>query len=284
MTSRDSKPLRSVAAFYIGAIAISWACWLPVMGADLGLFDLPGTTEELLVIVGGFGPLFSALAMAGLASGRQGVLGLVGQALRWRVSLRWYAAALLLPAAIRFMVIGLHVFAGGTFPGMNDLNRWIAVPETFLMVLVVGGPLGEEFGWRGFSQPRLQASLGILKASLLIGIASSLWHLPLFLIPSTPQSHLPLALFVVRTIALAVISGWIWNRSGRGLFLVLLFHASLNTWPNTLFILEAQGTLGPYLITTILYVAWAILLVLLNQLVPAKSALRLRADELRAAA
>lgn len=284
MTARDINPVRSVAAFFVGSIAISWACWLPVIGADFGLFDLPGSTEELLVIVGGFGPLFSALAMAGRTSGRAGVVALLGQALRWRVPLRWYAAVLVVPVALRFLVISVHVLGGGSFSGPGDLERWLAVPSTFVMVLILGGPLGEEFGWRGYSQPRLQPGLGILKASLVVGLASSLWHLPLFLIPSTPQSHLPLALFILRTTALSVISGWIWNRSGRGLLLVLLFHASLNTWPNTLFILEAQNSAGPYLASTMLYLGWALLLLLLHQLTPDKSALKERRETAEAAA
>lgn len=278
MTNRDTRPIRSIAAFYVGTTVISWSCWLLAAAADHGLLNLQGGLVESLIIIGGFGPLFSALAMTGYGAGKSGLRSLVGQAVRWRVPIRWYAAALLLPAAIRFAVLGLHILKGGAFPGLTDIDRWLAVPMTFVFVLVLGGPLGEEVGWRGFSQPRLQNRLGILQSSLIIGLGSALWHLPLFLISSTPQSHLPLDLFIVRTIALSVISAWIWNRSGRSLLLVLLFHASLNTWPNTLFILEAQGALGPYLSTSILYVAWAILLILLDQLSPSRSALRPRQD------
>jgi membrane protease YdiL (CAAX protease family) len=284
MTNRDINPVHSVAAFYVGAIAISWTCWMLVVGADHGLLTLPGGLKDSLVIIGGFGPLFSALAMTGQSAGRRGLLSLLRQGLHWRVPIRWYAAALLLPVAVRFAVLGLHILKGGGFPGLTDIDRWLAVPMTFALVLILGGPLGEEVGWRGFSQPRLQNRLGILQSSLIIGVASALWHLPLFLIPATPQSHLPLALFIVRTVALSVISGWIWNRSGRSLLLVLIFHASLNTWPNTLFILEAQGTLGPYISTSILYAAWAILLILLGQLTPRRSALRPRRDTDQAAA
>ena len=284
MTKRDPAPIRSVAAFYVGAVAISWPCWLLAVGADRGLIAIPGGFVSLLVILGGFGPLFSALAMTAYESGRRGLVFLLGQAFVWRVRLRWYAAALLLPVALRFAVILLHILKGGSFPGLTDVDRWLAVPTTFAFVLLLGGPLGEEVGWRGFSQPRLQTKLGILQASIMIGLASALWHLPLFLIPSTVQSHLPVGLFIVRSVALAVISGWIWNRSGRSLLLVLLFHASLNTWPNTLFILEAQGALGPYLSTSILYSAWAILLVILGQLKPDRSAPQDRRDSGRAAA
>ena len=43
-----------------------------------------------------------------------------------------------------------------------------------------------------------------------------------------------------------------------------LFHASLNTWPNTIYILEAEGTIGPYLSTTIIYTGWALQLIILG--------------------
>lgn len=284
MTSRDPSPFRSVAAFYVGAIAISWSCWLVVVAADRGLLAVPGGPKAMLVIIGTFGPLFSALAMVTRSSGFRGVPPLLGQALRWRVDLRWYAVALLLPAIVRFAVLGVHILKGGTFPDLGDSARWLALPSTFILVLLLGGPLGEEFGWRGFSQPRLQAGLGTLPASLIIGVGSALWHLPLFLIPTTPQSHLPLALFIVRTVALSVISGWLWNRSGRGLLVILLFHASLNTWPNTLFIVEAQGTLGPYIATSILYAGWATLLVIAGQISQGKSALTMRRESTDAAA
>jgi len=156
MLSRDPFPLRSVAAFYVGAVTISWSCWLVVVGADRGLLAVPGGIKELLVIIGTFGPLFSALAIAGRAQGARGVVALLGQAFRWRVGLRWYATALLLPAVIRFAVLGVHLLKGGTLPDLGDSARWFALPATFLLVLLLGGPLGEEFGWRASS--RLQLS------------------------------------------------------------------------------------------------------------------------------
>lgn len=284
MITRDPNPIRSVASFFLGAVTISWSCWLLVIAVEHGLLAMPGGTKELLVVVGTYGPLFSALAMAAKASGRPGVQALLAQALRWKVQLRWYAAALFLPALVRFAVVAAHTFNGGNFPGMTDLDRWLAVPSTFLLVLVLGGPLGEEFGWRGYSQPRLQTGFGILGSSLIIGTASAMWHLPLFFIAATPQSHLPFALFLLRTVALSVVSGWLWNRSGRGLLLVLLFHASLNTWPDALFIVEAKGTLGPYINSTLLYVAWAVALVLLDQLSARRSVVKARREASQQAA
>jgi hypothetical protein len=70
----------------------------------------------------------------------------------------------------------------------------------------------------------------------------------------------------VRTVALSIISTWLYNGTRRSLLFVLLFHASLNTWPNTIYILQAEGAIGPYLSTTIVYAGWAIQLVILGLL------------------
>jgi membrane protease YdiL (CAAX protease family) len=256
----------SAAIFFVLAFGISWGCWGVVILADHGQLSIPPGSASLLVLLGTFGPLFSAMTMVARMGGVGGVGLLLGQALRWRVRPTWYAAALILPVILRFAVLGIHLLKGGTVPDLSDPARWLAVPATFLTVLVLGGPLAEEFGWRGYALPRLQPLTGLLAASLIIGVTSALWHLPLFLIPSTVQSHLPFALFLVRTVSLSVIFAWLYTRSGRSLLLVLLFHASLNTWPNTLFILEQQGIIGPYISTTILYTGWACLLILFSQL------------------
>ena len=65
--------------------------------------------------------------------------------------------------------------------------------------------------------------------------------------------------------------------------LVLLFHASLNTWPNSLYVLEAEGVIGPYVSTTIVYTGWAIQLVLLG-LINGRGDRRKRTDALSLAA
>jgi len=260
------SPPRSAVIFTINAFAISWLCWLPLVASQRGLPLIPLSVSPLLVLLGTFGPLLSAVTMVARRSGFHGLGEFISQAFRWRVGIQWYAAALLAPAAIRIVVIYLHIWKGGSVSDLSDATRWLAIPSTFLIVLLIGGPIGEEFGWRGYLLQRVQPVYGVLGASLLIGVISGLWHLPLFWISGTAQSHLPFALFAVRTVALSVISTWLYNGTRRSLLFVLLFHASLNTWPNTVYILEAQGAIGPYLSTTIIYSGWALQLLILGLL------------------
>jgi membrane protease YdiL (CAAX protease family) len=259
-------PLPEALLFTINAFGISWLCWLPLVAANHQIGPISPSAAPLLILLGTFGPFLSAVAIVSRRSGWRGLVEFVGQAFRWRAGLQWYAAVLLAPAVIRIVVLFVHVSKGGTPPDLSDATRWLAIPSTFLIVLLLGGPTGEEFGWRGFLLQRVQPVTGVLWASLLIGVITALWHLPLFWIPDTAQSHLPFALFALRTIALSVISTWLYNGTRRSLLFVLLFHASLNTWPNTLYILDAGRTLGPYVSATIIYTGWAVQLVVLGLL------------------
>jgi membrane protease YdiL (CAAX protease family) len=256
----------SAILFTINAIAISWLCWLPLVASNRQLGHVAASTAPLLIVLGTFGPFLSAVTIVARTSGFRGLGEFLGQAFRWRVGIQWYVAALVAPAAIRIVVLIVHVLKGGTVPDLSEPARWLALPSTFLMVLLIGGPVGEEFGWRGFLLQRVQPVLGLLWASVVIGLISAFWHLPLFWIPGTAQSHLPFALFLVRIVGLSIISTWIYNGTRRSLLFVLLFHASLNTWPNSLYIFETEGTLGPYISTTILYSGWVVLLVILGLL------------------
>jgi hypothetical protein len=260
-----SEPIRLAILFVILAFAISWICWLPVAAADHGI-GASSTSSPLLVLLGTFGPFLAALTIVSRTGGWPAVREFLGQAFRWRAGIQWYLAALAAPFAIRMAVITVHVIKGGIVPDLTDVSVWLSVPSTFLIVLLIGGPTGEEFGWRGFLLQRVQPRLGLLGGSIVIGVISAFWHAPLFLIAGTAQSHLPFALFAVRTVSLSIISTWLYNGTRRSLLFVLLFHASLNTWPNTVFLLEAEGAIGPYISSTIIYTGWACQLFLLGWL------------------
>jgi len=131
------------------------------------------------------------------------------------------------------------------------------VAVNFLAVLLIGGPLGEEAGWRGYAQPALQAHWGVLPSGLAVGALWGLWHLPLFLIPGTPQSTIPFALYLAQAVPLGILLTWLYQGSGGSLLLVALFHASINTWPGPLRLLpDATDSLRPFALVTAL--VWAL--------------------------
>ena len=67
-----------------------------------------------------------------------------------------------------------------------------------------------------------------LVASLILGVVWFAWHLPL-LIQDTGGSQRPLAPYFVVVLALSVMATWLWSGSGRSVFIVIIFHAAINS-------------------------------------------------------
>ena len=157
------------------------------------------------------------------------------------------------------VAVALHVALGGRPPDLPDAGRWLFIPGLLVLVLLIGGPLGEEPGWRGYAVPILQRRFGPVTGALVLGLVWAVWHLPLRLIPGTPQAQLPLLLVVVQTVAVSLILAWILRSTGGSLLLVVLTHASINTWAGPLRVLPVDaGSVRPYAIATAFIVALAV--------------------------
>lgn len=96
------------------------------------------------------------------------------------------------------------------------------------------GPLGEELGWRGSALPRLQERYSALTSSLLIGVAWTAWHAPLFWAPAgTTISGRPVTVaavgkYALMLVGLSILYTWICNNSRGSVGLAVAFHASWN--------------------------------------------------------
>ena len=218
----DGSPARTwiaghqLISFFVLAYAISWTLWgIAALGAG-----------QVVFLLGGLGPLASALIVTWLSG--NSVLGWIRSLLVWRVGVGYYAIALLLPAAI-YVVINLVLVALGQ---TLDFTLLVTVAPgylgTFLMVATVGGGF-EEPGWRGFALPKLEDRRSPLIATLIVGLAWGIWHLPLYG---------PLG-FVVPLI-LAFFYTWLYNRTGS-ILICLLLHASFTPAQNFLTIAVDPG-------------------------------------------
>lgn len=248
---------RAVIRFFLLTYVISWALWSPMV--------LIGAENRLLQIAGTFGPTLAALLLTAHESGRHGVRHLLRRFLLWRVGMRWYLFAFLSTASIVLAALGIFVALGGEQPQFNDPRQIYLVLVVFAYVLLLS-VLGEEAGWRGYALPRLQARQSALAASLVIGLIWGLWHLPLFWIEGNFHQTLPLSLFVLQDVALAIVMTWLYNSTGGSLLLVSLFHAASNTTLGVLPILpmDTGGDLAPLWIAVILLWVVAAVIVVAN--------------------
>lgn len=223
--------------FYVIAFAISWLVQIPIVAAARGLVqvDLP----DSLGFLSAAAPMISALVVTARLGGMIGVRRLLSRLLRWRVTLRWYAVALLGFPALALVAIGLGFLLTGQLPDFSAsyvgrvlpqlpgaLSFWLLLPPFLLYSIATTIP--EEVGWRGFALPRLQSRYGSLWASLVVGVLWGFWHLPLFFSPDAAQSGISFPLFLAVTIFSSFLFTWVFNRTEGSLLMVVLLHSSFN--------------------------------------------------------
>ncbi len=139
------------------------------------------------------------------------------------------------------MLLGTMVYAAAKpdFSALGGPGYLLAYIQTFVLVLILGGPLLEEPGWRGFALPRMQRLMGPLAASVVLGVLWGLWHLPQFLVPSWAASSgggglRGIVLFTLTAIMFTVVMTWVFNNTRTSLLLAILLHASIDTFSGTL--------------------------------------------------
>jgi len=201
-------------SFFVLAYALSWWPWILYA---FGLSPAP---------IASFGPFLAALVVLAITQGKSGIGGLLRRMVRWRVGIRWYAVALLLPVGIALAATALNVLLGAQAPSAADLGGWTGLFSTFAVVLLIPGTGGawEEPGWRGFALPSLQAGRSALVASLILGAVWALWHLPL--VVATGQMG---GWDIVNIMAWTLVLTWVYNGTGGSVLIVMLFHAMFNT-------------------------------------------------------
>jgi uncharacterized protein len=261
--------------FFFMAYAFSWIVWAPwVLGEDgAGLLPInisqtaSGYLNATAILAG---PTLSAFIMTATTEGREGVRRLLGRYVLWRVGLRWYVFALLGVPLI--MLVGTMVYSM-ELPNLAALggpSYLLSYLVSFALVTVLGGPLLEEGGWRGFALPRMERLHGPLLASLILGVLWALWHLPEFLVSSWTAlmgggGILSIILFTLGAITFTIVITWVFNNTRASLLLAILVHASIDTFGGTLaaiFPAKAVASPFPYLIS---FGVVAVLLIVLTR-------------------
>jgi membrane protease YdiL (CAAX protease family) len=141
---------------------------------------------------------------------------------RWRVNLRWYGVALLLPVAFGLSAFGLNLLLGAPMPVAAQLPPWAVILSVFLSQLAFI-QVGEELGWRGFALPRLLEGRSALAASLILGLLWLGWHLPSYATGTIS------AIFIPFPFITAFVFTWLYQHTNGSVLIAILFHSMLNT-------------------------------------------------------
>lgn len=210
------------AGFVAIAYTFSWTMW-GIAAAGGG--DVP-------FLIGALGPAVAAYVVLHVTGGS--LRGWARSCVHWRVPARWWLYALGLPAALYAVVSLTLQLIGHPVDWSLAVDRAPAYASTWLFVLALGGAL-EEPGWRGFGLPHLLESHTPVRATLMLGLAWGVWHVPIYG---------PLG-FVV-PLVLAFFYTYLWART-RSVLLAIVLHASFTPAQDHLILLPREQAYSPAL-------------------------------------
>ena len=249
---------KGIVSYLFLAFGMAWILWeIPIrfgVSPRSPLF-------QLVALPGGFAPAIAAIIVRKWIT-REGFAN-AGLRLNLR---KWpyYLVAWLLPLLVATVIVVLAVAlnfsqpdfslqrflgtlaskAASPFPQLQSYI-WYVIPFQFMIVALVVTPIlwGEEFGWRGYLQPRLLGQRPVM-AALTTGLIWGVWHLPLILRGYDYPDHpgLGMCVFLVDTILLSIIFGWLRMRTGS-IWSSSLAHAATNAIGGSLTTLLFMG--GP---------------------------------------
>lgn len=224
-----------LAAFILLAYGGAWILWIPrALAPALG----GGRFAPIAHCIGSLAPALAALLVTALHARGGGVRALTSRIGQWRAPLRWWTMALFGPVLLLAIGATAQRLALDTDLDLSLVFRnaeYPHVPPVALIVLqIVCYGFGEEIGWRGFLhvelRSRLRGRYSSLTAPLAVSVVWAGWHLPLLLANATYRSFdAPMLLgWYASMLTGAVLMAWLFERSGRSIPVVAVFHGLLD--------------------------------------------------------
>jgi uncharacterized protein len=207
--SPDWNPSQLV-VYFAFAYGFSLVLWLPML--------LGRSRSRFSFSIGTFGPTLAALAT------------------HWIFTRNWRAVRIwtTLPRFLLGVASGVSaVFAAAFLTAFlvtkSGFDRW-QWPElmqilTLFVPNLLGGPLGEESGWRGYALPRLQRRFSPLASALILGFLWANWHLPLMF---AHVYNVTWWQFVLLTMAASVFLSFGFNKSAGCTLCAVIVHGFYN--------------------------------------------------------
>jgi hypothetical protein len=176
-----------------------------------------------------FGPTIAAFFLTFLNEGKKGVLELLKRGFSFKFKKIWLIPALLLMPSIIGLSYLIAILSGEKLSSTIIFSQPFMIIPAFFYIFFLGGPLAEEFGWRGYALDRLQIKFNAFLSSIILGLIWGLWHLPLFFMENQEiYKNIPFFGFIAGTLLFSVIFTWIYNNTDRNIMPVLLLHTSGN--------------------------------------------------------
>lgn len=214
---------------------ITWSCWIPIIYYNKSsTLSLTNPDYSLVLLLGTFGPSISAIIIYLFIKGPQLTFQWLKQVFNFKIGFKkffglFFAITWLLP---------LIFFIYNSIVATQNIEWWkIFITMVLLMpinftVTILGGPIGEELGWRGFLTSQLIYSYTRLETATATGLIWAGWHIPLFSFVEYQKPgidpYLNFILYTIQGILLSYLLIKILTNSRFSIILVIVFHSVFN--------------------------------------------------------
>jgi uncharacterized protein len=217
--NRSTPRNRSALTYFGLTFALSIPFW--IAGALTKFQILPGIPVSALGLVCMVG---AASILVYRENGLNGVLELLKRSFDFkRVKAKiWYLPTIFLMPCVMVLSYVVMRLMGVALPA----PQFSLATTLLLFVVFFVGAVGEELGWSGYAIDPLQERFGALGGALVLGLVWAVWHLiPLL---SVQRSLTWIAWWSLSTVGYRVIITWLYNNTGKSVFVAVIFHAMIN--------------------------------------------------------
>jgi membrane protease YdiL (CAAX protease family) len=213
---------RATLVFLLIAFGVPWTGWTLLNV----LHPHHGTLLWWSLFLTGCFCSVAGFVAAYVESGWCGLGMLLQRTLHVRFQITWWLYALFLFALGGIISTAIYGYAHGGIGPLKPLLLFTLFAPSSLFWLVTG-PLGEEFGWRGYLLPRLLQRYSPLTSALVLGVIWEVWHFPLYYRTFLHDFH-ETASFTIGLMGLSLLITVMFIHTGQSLGPVIALHWTAN--------------------------------------------------------
>ncbi len=215
--------MKQVLKFLIPTFIITWIIWGIALMINKEIIHIK-ISDQIFVILGTFIPSIIGTLFL-LKQEKQSFKQILKSTFIYQK--RYILYLLIMPFILGVSYLLLVTIFHISFD-LEVLRKPYLIVIVLIYILFLGGPLGEEIGWRGYLLPLLLKKTTPFFSSLIIGVIWSIWHLPLFYIIGTIQSQLPFIAYIFYTMILTFYITLVYIKTDGSISSGVYVHLSAN--------------------------------------------------------
>lgn len=207
--------------FVLFTYMVTWLLWLPAIVQSLSGKEI----SQMNFVIGVFGLMVPSVMGLIFLLKESKLKDVLRDLFKFSMN-KWMAVVFVLLPLVMVIAHATNVLIfGASWPVIEEAYK---IPLQFVSVLVLGGPLIEEIGWRGYLQNKLNQRYSPIAAGLIVGVIWAIWHFPLFLIKEMLHGGMPLSQFTITVILMSMVISVFQAKANSGIWPALIFHTYMN--------------------------------------------------------